>query len=336
VNETEGNEQPLRVPAWIWNSHESAAFAQAAAGVQRPLLMRSLRQLRGGVDPGAPDEARLAALLRGHRTMVSQRMSHPANYVGFPANKNCGDQLARLAEDAERYLDRVPASRNVLSSARESIEKVVDRRSWSSGTKSGFNDFSEGDLQEVLDALDPVLAILPSLRELGVASEDAPLPFDPRELPDHLDLLSAEEATGSAAGFVANLILRIRSMLADARLQPIVAPQDELRFADWLEHHIGDENAANGQIVVLDLSLVPSDVLHIVIAVTARVVFEALQRYRKSSAKSFLLCWCWRRPTRSFIAHRQTTPVTQRRLACVARPSSELRGKAGRSDLASC
>jgi hypothetical protein len=40
-------------------------------------------------------------------------------------------------------------------------------------------------------------------------------------------------------------------------------------------------SAASGQIAILDLSLIPPDVLNIVIAVIARVVFEATQRYRK-------------------------------------------------------
>src|SRR6185312_4330475 len=45
--------------------------------------------------------------------------------------------------------------------------------------------------------------------------------------------------------------------------------------------YIGGPQATNGQIAVLDLSMVPADVLHIVITVVARVVFEALQRYRR-------------------------------------------------------
>jgi len=76
-------------------------------------------------------------------------------------------------------------------------------------------------------------------------------------------------------------MLRIRSMLADSRLSPIVAPGEPVTFEKWLEDYVGAEGATNGQIAVLDLSMVPADVLHIVIAVVARVVFEALQRYRK-------------------------------------------------------
>lgn len=37
----------------------------------------------------------------------------------------------------------------------------------------------------------------------------------------------------------------------------------------------------NGEIAIIDLSLVPSDVVHLVVAVISRIIFEALQRYRR-------------------------------------------------------
>ncbi len=46
----------LRVPAWLWNGAEWAAFTGAAPGAQRPVLFDALRRLRSGL--GAPDEYR--------------------------------------------------------------------------------------------------------------------------------------------------------------------------------------------------------------------------------------------------------------------------------------
>jgi DNA helicase HerA-like ATPase len=70
-------------------------------------------------------------------------------------------------------------------------------------------------------------------------------------------------------------------MLEDARLGPIAAPDADIPLAEWLESYVGAPEARNGPISVLDLSMVPSDVLHLVIAVVARVIFESLQRYRR-------------------------------------------------------
>jgi DNA helicase HerA-like ATPase len=53
---------PLRVPAWMWDSHEWAAFAQAAAGTQRPLLVQGLRNMRAGATLEGGPGARLARL----------------------------------------------------------------------------------------------------------------------------------------------------------------------------------------------------------------------------------------------------------------------------------
>ena len=49
----------------------------------------------------------------------------------------------------------------------------------------------------------------------------------------------------------------------------------------WLESYIGNDNAEGGCVSVIDLSLVPTEVVHVVTAVIARMVFEASQRYVK-------------------------------------------------------
>jgi len=121
---------------------------------------------------------------------------------------------------------------------------------------------------------------LPAVELEEEISEDAPTPFDVRQIADHVDALSAESTSNaSIANFVATLTLRIRSMLAHRRLAPVIAPDNPPTFDKWLEGLLGSGNAANGQVAVVDLSLVPSDITHIVIAVLARLVFEASQRY---------------------------------------------------------
>lgn len=49
----------------------------------------------------------------------------------------------------------------------------------------------------------------------------------------------------------------------------------------WLTNYIGSDNAEGGCVSVIDLSLVPTEVVHVVTAVIARMTFEALQRYVK-------------------------------------------------------
>lgn len=271
---------PLTVPAWIWNSHEWSAFAQAAPGTQRPLLLQGLRNLRSGVAAGVDPAARLARLLSGYRSLLDERLARgPRGYNGFPANKDTGGLVRHVAADASRYLDEIQDGRDELQHLVEAATELADQRAWSSGT--GFNDFAEGDLHDIRDALSAVLARLPAQPDVASISEDAPLPFDPTELADHLDLLATTPDFGQSAQFIATLTMRIKMMLADRRLGPIVAPAQQPLFEEWLTEYVGADQAASGQIAILDLSLIPPDVLHIVIAVIARVVFEATQRYRK-------------------------------------------------------
>ncbi len=69
-------------------------------------------------------------------------------------------------------------------------------------------------------------------------------------------------------------------MLSDTRMKEIIGDQADITLEDWLSKYIGSDQE-DSSITVIDLSLVPAEVVHIVTAVIARMVFEALQRYRK-------------------------------------------------------
>ena len=72
--------------------------------------------------------------------------------------------------------------------------------------------------------------------------------------------------------------MRIRTLLSDGRMNSIVANDDGVTLENWLE------NTIDG-ISIIDLSLVPSDITHLVVSVISRVVFESLQRYRRINKK---------------------------------------------------
>lgn len=275
--------KPLTVPAWIWNSHEWSAFAQAAPATQRPLLLQGLRDLRAGAATGISQQAKLARLLRGYRAFLDEKLAQgPSAYTEFGPAKNCGGLIENLAAGASRYVGTVPEVEEQLGELIGQAEGLVaaHQYTFSGGTATGFNPWSEPELEGLRDTIVPVLEQLPASSAEGRASEDAPLPFDPNELADHLELLATGPDFGQSAQFIATLTMRIKMMLADRRLGPIVAPADPPSFERWLSDYIGDDRAKSGQIAILDLSLIPPDVLHIVIAVIARVVFEATQRYR--------------------------------------------------------
>jgi hypothetical protein len=201
-------------------------------------------------------------------------------YSGFRASMETGTALTNIASDATSYVSKLePNLRPLLEALADTATRVQKDRFWESGARKGYNDFSESAVQEVLTAIEALLAQLPALEHLPGPSEDAPVPFNVQDLPDHLEHIASQDPSGpQVAQFIATLVMRIRMMLSHSRLGPLVSDGNR-PLADWLDNYIGSNNAANGHLAIIDLSLVPSDVLHVVIAVIARVVFEATQRY---------------------------------------------------------
>ena len=60
--------------------------------------------------------------------------------------------------------------------------------------------------------------------------------------------------------------LRIRGMLADRCLGAVIGRDPPTSFDTWLRDYVGDDGATHGQLAVVDLPLVPSEVIHIVVA----------------------------------------------------------------------
>jgi DNA helicase HerA-like ATPase len=84
----------------------------------------------------------------------------------------------------------------------------------------------------------------------------------------------------NASQYIDFLVSRIRTFLSDVRMKSVVGDGGVVTLEGWLNEYIGSESNPRC-ITIIDLSLVPSEVIHVVTAVIARVVFDALQRYLK-------------------------------------------------------
>jgi DNA helicase HerA-like ATPase len=286
VPPVEGECLPLALPAWMWNSHEWAAFAGASPQTQRPLLLRGLRDLRAGKAVEEPMSAQIRRPISSYKVAFEQLVSQGiAAYTGYGPSLHCGSLLRNLQEDAGNYVDKTDAQlKQALTELIGAVQELAGKHYWKRERNGleGFRDFSETDIRGVIAALSRVENELPEVPASSGPTEDAPIAFDVPKLPEYLDLLSSTSImSGNVTQFIAMLTMRIRMMLADRRLGPLLVPESQPKFGDWLESYIGADQAKNGQIAILDLSLVPSDVLHIVIAVIARIVFEATQRFKK-------------------------------------------------------
>ena len=273
-------ERPLDVPAWLWSGHEWTAVAHAQPGAQRPVLMQGLRELKSGQMEGVPREAMIRRYLVSYSTRISALLNTGTQAFAGGARQRfeCARLLETIASDCAQFAGEVeePTSTELATIATTTTGVVDSRRSG-----NYFNDFAVADLESVRDALNTLAQALPDMGNAAPISEDAPLFFDVNMLAEHLERVATEQG-GNLAGFISTLGLRIRGMLADHRLGAVIASDPPTAFDIWLKDYVGDNGASNGPLAVVDLSLVPSEVVHIVVSVLARLVFESLQRYRRS------------------------------------------------------
>lgn len=270
----------LKVPAWLLNSHEWSSVTFASPKVQRPVLFDGLRNLRTGNPAEAGKEHMLCRLCRGHLVLIEAKKANPRSYTEFPMVKGFGNALVVLKEGLEAY-DDIAVGVDELRALIEQIDGVLSDRA---GYQGSFEAFSEPDLDLILNSLDELIEVLPATSEIPMGNEDLPLEFDADLLADHLDSVASLNEYDEAARFIGGLKLRVRSLLADERIRPILIPDEKPTLEEWLEEYLGTGESST--VAVIDLSLVPSDVIELVVAVMGRMVFEALQRHRRIHKKA--------------------------------------------------
>lgn len=291
--EPDAGETRIQLPGWMWNGDEWAGALEASPGTQRPILMQAIRHLRAahlqGVDIAAPgvaagetDKVVLATKVRAFADyVVAQQVQGQAHLVRFPVLRQLHQSFSGLAELTQRHMERLGPDDHAVSAAieraSEKANEIVERRTHG----AHINHFEDGDLQELVDELRALQALLPEPLVLHGPSEDLPSPFDVRRLPEMISVLG--ELQGAAVQqHLAGLDLRLKTLLADPRIAPIIAANDpDLTLEGWLHDLLGTGARGRGQITVFDLSLVPTDVRTTLVAVLGRLTFETAQRFRR-------------------------------------------------------
>lgn len=276
------SKNPLQVPLWFWNSAEWCSFTQASLKAQRPLLKRALREIRSGKpDVGVTTEDAQKLELRRYLSsnMISIRKDLRSGAIKTNESQ-FGFRLKAIRDD----LDVKKAT-----FATYNIQDICDKinmaltASYNSFTKDNklvefYRAFTEAQVNDILTAMNNVIQSLGGIVYQEGPDEDIPISFSGAEFADHLQILAEQE---NVSQFLDFLVMRIRTMLADTRMKKIIGDEIDIALDKWLEEYIGKNKAENGCVTVIDLSLVPTEIIHITIAVIARMTFEALQRYRK-------------------------------------------------------
>ena len=277
----------LQVPAWMWNSYEWSSIAQASGKMQRPILRRALRELRnGGTISNDIFKARID-LTSYHLALKT----HVARGYDILSDKNertaFGKRLVMFKGDFEHmitlynHLSEVVAG---LGKILRMIEDIINKYSKSfvrdAETIQYFESISRADFDNLVANMQEVLDSWGGEVEYEGPNEDTPVEFDLNQLTAQIAQISKEQ---NAIQYVDYLIMRIQTMMADIKMSSIINNKSEMTLSEWLETYIGDGQGS--EVMVIDLSLVPSEIIHLIVAVMSRIIFESLQRYRRKNEK---------------------------------------------------
>lgn len=281
VHPTDG-EFALKVPLWFWNSAEWCSFTQASVRTQRPLLRRALREIKAGrTDAASPTDEEKKLALRRYISSVLISIRHDLHSGAIRTDETkFGFRLKAIDSDLEEKIVEFPT--NHLQAVKDAVNQAL-RATYNSFEKGGktveyYRAFSEKQVNLIVSTLQKSIDSLGGIIYHEGPDEDVPVPFKGTDLADHLEILAHQENVNQYLDF---LIARIRTLLSEPRLNAVIDDTHGITLEQWLKSYIGADNAADGCISVIDLSLVPTDVVHVVTAVISRMVFEALQRYVK-------------------------------------------------------
>jgi len=269
----------LKVPSWMWNSYEWSSIAQASGKTQRPLLRKTLREVRYG---GRLDENDsliaprrfLISILVSLRNFERQGITAIANW---PGKNNLGETLQSSTNSLSTFLEKITDEpKQKIEAIIATINAVLQRRP---RTGNNYPAFELKDIQEVCNSITDSQNVFGELISYQGPDEDSPVFFTNEDFLSHIERLSQEN---NAQQYMDFFMMRVRSILTDSRIASVIETKtkEETTLEEWLGEYIGN-NDDNGSINIIDLSLLPSEILFVIVSVLSRVIFEAHQRFRR-------------------------------------------------------
>jgi hypothetical protein len=270
---------PLEVPLWFWNSSEWCSFMQASTKAQVPLLKKALRYMRNEKFDIADDlNIQIKNFLKTILLSLNHDISIGSAWSDFPRPKNFFDKLSTWLTSLETFKGRI--TENALDLLVTSLQEYKNKRLEQYPKYNATIEEVESIHIQMMNALK---AFGGTEHDLLPKNEDVPTKFNGNTFINFLEVLSQESGNEQYMEF---LLARIQTMLADTKMSSIIGDNITIPLEEWLTRYIGDNEAKNGCITIIDLSLVPTEIIHVITAVISRMVFEALQRYKKANEKS--------------------------------------------------
>jgi len=289
----EGETKQLKVPSWMWNSWEWSSIAQASAKTQRPILRRALREIKNAnFEMQDENEFNLRRYYTSCLIEIKNDLHKGAStFKGKPGKNDFGKKLKSIIKDIETekeiYInDKI---KNKLNSLFDSLNNIEQKHYKTFKNEKGeqveyYDDFEKNDLEYIITQLQEFLKSVGGILVYKGLDEDSPCVFKNDDFLAHIERLAQESNQQQYLDF---FLMRVRSLFTDAWIASVINTDtsDGVTLDSWLKEYIGnDENKPS--ITIVDLSLLPSEILFLVVSVMARIIFEAHHRYKKQTGET--------------------------------------------------
>lgn len=270
------NIRQLRIPLWLWNSNEWVSFTNASSKTQRPTLIQALRSVKSGIDedlvsPSSSMRTFLCTVIT--ITILEKKSGNP--WGKFPNSKNFCEKLSKWNTEFDNNEEYTDKENEAISELRKKIEELLYARS----AQYPHYDLTKSEVEDLIDLMKK------AYYEFGGSSNDF-LPID-ADAPIRFlgeDLIRSIEANAQMMGtseYVETMLMRIKTLLSDSKLKKVISVDDDITLEKWINDYICPSSLKETSITVIDLSLMPAELIFIITSVIARLTLETLQRYRK-------------------------------------------------------
>lgn len=274
-NEEQGIKQ-LVVPMWLWNTAEWVAFTQASGKAQKPILVQALRCVRDGQFAVAmPASVMMRRYIRTLISITTLEANSGSPWGKFPQNKNFFIKLQTWRKGLELSDEFNDSEKSSLGELNTYIDTLINNRSG----QYPVLDFTKAEITQLIELLQKThISFGGTNKDVLPIDADIPRPFTGE------DFLRSIEANAEMMGmtdYIETMLMRVKTLISDAKLKPVICPENGITLDGWLDEYICPSNNKDGSITIIDLSLLPAEITHIITSVMARVTLEVLQRYRR-------------------------------------------------------
>ena len=194
---------------------------------------------------------------------------------GFRKAKSFLELLEKWNESVVENDSFSQLENNAIRNLKNLIDSLKEQRT---GNFVNYN-FSTVEAHNVKDVINNAyIAFGGSEKDFLPIDENIPLPFTGEMF---LSSIESNAALMGTSEYVETMRMRVQTLLSDKHLKPVICNEEDYNLETWLKDYICPDSDSSAAITIIDLSLLPSEMTHIIASVIARMTLESLQRYRK-------------------------------------------------------